>query len=354
MKAAILGPPLSGKSTLFEAVTSSSVREGDPTQEHLGTVRVPDRRLDLLAAMYHPKKITHATLDFVDVPGLSLDTPHGQAELRRHLPTVRQCDLLVLVVRDFANPAVPPYRNRIDRQADLNELRDELIFADLEIVANRIERIEKALSKPTKTHEQEKKELALLTRCREALEESQPLSTVIQTSEQAHMVSSFAFLTEKPAIVVYNVDEDRVSEPIGDPPPHAHAAVALCADIEAEISRLEPDEQSEFLASMGVEQAAADRLIRCAYDAMGLISFLTAGPEEVRAWPIPTGTIAVDAAARIHSDLARGFIRAETVAFDELESAGDMRSAKSAGIVRQEGKQYVVQDGDVMLIKFNV
>jgi hypothetical protein len=354
MKAAIIGLPLSGKSTLFTAVTSVKPPPGDIASVHQALVRVPEPRFDFLVNLYKPKKVTNATLDFMDVPGFSLADAHGQAELKRHLPAVRTCDLLVLVIRDFANPAVPPYRNRVNRQSDLVELREELIFADLETVSNRIDRLEKALTKPSKTHDQEKRELTLLVACREALEGSRPLSTVLSSPDDARLLSSFAFLTEKPAIVVYNVDDNRLGEPIPENPPFVHSAVTLCAEIEAQISELDPADRPVFLSEMGIREPAADRLIQCAYDAMGMISFLTVGPDEVRAWPIHKGTIAVDAAGKIHSDLARGFIRAETVAYSDLFEAGDFKGAKAAGKVRQEGKNYVVADGDVINIKFNV
>jgi GTP-binding protein YchF len=354
MKAALIGLPLSGKTTLFTAVTGLKAGPGDPLQERRAAVAVPDDRLGFLAKLYNPKKVTPATIEFVDFPGFSLADAHGQEELRRHLPAIRQCDMLVLVVRDFHNPAVPPYRNRVDRSADLAELRDELIFADLDTVAKRLEKLEKSLKKPSKTHEQEKRELALLTSCREALEASRPLSTVINHADDARLLASFAFLTEKKAIVVYNVDDTRAAEPEQQAPEHFHSAVALCADLEAQINDLDPADRPAFLAEMGIAEPARNRLIRDCYAAMDHISFLTMGPDEVRAWPIQRGTTAVDAAGKIHSDLARGFIRAETVAYADLVAAGDFKNAKAAGKVRQEGKAYVVQDGDILNIKFNV
>ncbi len=354
MKAAIIGLPLSGKTTLFTSVTGHPPATSDPLQEHQGVVDVPEARLDLLVDLYRPKKVVHATIDFVDYPGFTVQDARGQNELRRHLASVRTADVLVLVVRDFKNASVPAYRERIDPAADLQELSDELIFADLEIVAGRIEKLEKALSKPTKTHDEEKRELALLSQCREALEESKPLATAIHSPEEARMISSFAFLTEKPAVVVFNVDEDRAGQAQVDVPEHAHAAIVLCADIEAQINDLDPDERADFLHELGIETPVRDRLIRTCYEAAGLISFFTAGPTEVHAWSVPRGTVAQDAAGKIHTDLARGFIRAETVAYDDLAAAGDFKSARAAGTVRQEGKSYVVQDGDFITIKFNV
>jgi len=354
MKASIVGLPQSGKSTVFTAATGMAPAVGDTHRERLGMVRVPEPRLELLIRLDRPKKVTEATFEFVDVPGFSLDDPHGRDEFRRHLPAVRQSELLVLVVRDFEDETVPAYRDRVDRQADLTELWDEFLFADLETVSARVEKLEKALTKPTRTHDQEKRELALLTRCRDGLENSEPLSSVISTPEEARQVSSFGFLTEKPLVVVYNVSEDQAAEPAPDPPEHAVAAINLCARSEAEIAQLDPEDRPAFLADLGLEAPACDRLARTCFGALGLVVFLTHGADEVRAWPIPRGSTAVEAAGKIHSDLARGFIRAETVAYADLEAAGDMRAAKAAGKVRQEGKTYVVQDGDILTIRFNV
>ncbi len=354
MKAAIIGLPFSGKSTLFTAATSLKADPGEMPQDRVAVVPVPDRRLDFLAKLHNPKKVTPATIEFVDFPGFSLSDAHGQQELKKYLPKIRLCDLLVLVVRDFQSPSVPAYRDRVDRDADLAELREELIYADLETVTNRIEKLEKALGKPTKTHEQEKRELVLLTACREALEASKPLSTALQSADEARMLSSFGFLTEKPAIVVFNVDEDRATEADIPAPDHVHSAVALCADLEAQIAELDESDRPAFLADIGIETPARDVLIQRCYDAMDHISFLTMGPDECRAWSIRKGTVAVDAAGKIHSDLARGFIRAETVAYHDLVEAGDFKGAKANGKVRQEGKTYVVQDGDILNIKFNV
>lgn len=354
MKAAIIGLPYSGKSTLFAAATSQRPAPGEMPQERIAVVGVPDPRLAFLTQLYSPKKVTEATIEFVDIPGFSLADAQGRQQLRKHLPTLRVCDCFVLVIRDFKNDSVPLYRNRIDRAADLGELWEELIFADLEAVTNRVEKLEKALGKPTKTHEQEKRELAVMKACQDALEGGKPMSSCAHSDEEQRMLASFGFLTEKPAVVVYNVDEGRVGERAVDRPEHFHSAVALCAETEAQIAELEPADRAAFLADLGISVPARDVLIQQCYDAMDMISFLTMGPDEVRAWPIHKGTSAVDAAGKIHSDLARGFIRAETVAYADLLAAGDLKGAKAAGKVRQEGKTYTVQDGDILNIKFNV
>ncbi|MBI4718666.1 MAG: redox-regulated ATPase YchF [Planctomycetes bacterium] len=350
MKAAIIGLPNSGKSTLFSAVTG--VRH-DPylaPEPRQAAVRVPEPRFPYLIKLCQPKKVVEATMEFVDIPGCALDDAKGQEEWRRVLPVVRQADVLVVVVRAFQNAAVPAPRRGIDPAADFAAMWDELIFADLDAVTTRVHRIETALKKPTKTHDLEKRELALLTRCREALESGKPLSAVVVTEEDRRQVSSFAFLTEKTLVCLWNDSEENrhgAQEPAVE---HVAASLRLNAALEADIAALDEAERPAFLAELGFEAPARDRLIQICYTAAGLISFLTMGPDEVRAWTIPRGATAVEAAAKIHTDLARGFIRAETVAYDDLVAHGDMKGARAAGKVRKEGKTYVVADGDILNI----
>lgn len=353
MRIAFIGPLQSGKSTLFRAVTGQPAA-GHHTGEQLAVVKVPDSRLDWLAERYHPKKYTEATIECLDVPGFSQETAASQAEFRKSLPSIRKCDALVAVVRSFENPSVPPYRNRVDARADLDELVSELIFCDLEAVTTRVDRLEKSLKKPTKTHEQEKKEMELMQRLQAALESEKPVATAIHSDEERKLLAGFQFLTELPLIAVINVDESQAAAPAPFGFAPARATLSLCAETEEQIGQLEPADRKVFLEDLGVKESARDRLIRTCYDTVGLISFLTAGEDEVRAWPILKGTMAVDAAGKIHSDLARGFIRAETVGWDDLLVAGDMKAAKAAGKIRLEGKTYVVQDGDVINIRFSV
>ncbi len=350
MKAALIGLPKSGKSTLFSAVTGVRVDPYAPPEAHHAVVRVPDPRLAYLAELCRPKKVSEATIEFVDVPGCSLDDARGQEEWRRLLPVVREADLLVVVVRDFQNQAVPAYRDRIDARADFDAVWQELIFADLYTVTTRLAKLDAALKKPSKTHEAEKRELALLTRCNEALESEAPLSTVITAQEDRRQVSSFAFLTEKPLVGVRNVSDEQASATDTWQIPHVKQVVALSASIEAEIEALEPEDRAAFLADLGLNASARERLIQTCYQACGLISFLTMNPEEVRAWTVPQGTTAVEAAAKVHTDFGRGFIRAETVSYDDLVAHKDMKGARAAGRVRKEGKAYVVADGDILYI----
>ncbi len=354
MKIAFVGPPQSGKSTLFRAVTGQPAGAHPAMGEQLAAVKVPDKRLDVLEKLYKPKKYTEATMDVLDVPGFSHETSAQQNEFRKALPSIRQCDALVAVLRAFDSDSVQPYRNRVDPKADLDELLTELLFCDLETVTTRIEKLEKALTKPTKTHDLEKRELELMNRLRKTLEAEQPITAALESDDERKALASFAFLTELPLIVLINVNESQAAAPPPFSYEHARANIALCADTEEQIAQLEPADRQAFLEDLGVKEPARDRLIQACYDAVGLISFLTCGEDEVRAWSIRRGSDAVEAAGKIHTDIARGFIRAETVAYDDLVAAGDMKSAKFANKVRLESKHYIVQDGDVINFRFNV
>lgn len=354
MKIAFIGPLQSGKSTLFRAVTGQAPSTQHGHGEQMAMVKVPDQRLLWLEQLYKPQKRVEATISCLDVPGFSQETAAQQAEFRKALPEIRQCDALVAVVRAFDNDSVPAYRNRIDAKADLEELTSELTFCDLEAVTTRLEKLEKSLKKPTKTHDKEKHEFELLQRCQQALENETPLTETLRSEDDRRTLASFSFLTQLPLIVVINVNEQQAA---AEPPfahAHAHTTIALCAETEEQIAQLDPADRTAFLADLGVTEPARNKLVRACYDAVGLISFLTVGEDEVRAWPIRRGDDALTAAAKIHSDIARGFIRAETVAYDDLRANGDMKSAKAAGKVRLEGKTYVVQDGDIINFRFNV
>ena len=346
MKAAIIGLPQSGKSTVFSALTGTASDPYAPPEPRLAVVHVPEPRLPYLVNLYQPKKVIETTAEFIDVPGCSLDDSKGQEEWRRVLPVVRQADLLLVVLRDFELSGT----SKPDPKAEFAAMWNELIFADLDTVTTRIERIEAALKKPTKTHDEEKRELALLVRCREALESEAPLSTVLDTEEGKKQLRSFAFLTEKPVVCVRNVADDKVRSEVDLQLDHVEDSVVLCAEIEAEIAQLDPADRPSFLADYGLESPASDRLIKTCYRCGGLICFITVGPDEVRAWEIAAGSTAVEAAGKIHTDLARGFIRAETVAYDDFVANTDMKGAKAAGKVRKEGKTYIVQDGDLLNI----
>lgn len=353
MRVAIVGLPYCGKSTLFTAISGVGRGHLKLNEENLAAVKVPEPRLDWLEAHYKPRKRTEAHLDFVDLPaGAEGESEH--AGLSRHLPSLRLADALVLVLRAFENPSVPVHGGRIDPPRDLNELRQEMLLADLLICDNRVEKLEKSVHKAIKDRDAQKHELALLKRCREALESEKPLREILQPGEEQRMVRSFGFLTQKPMIVAMNVGEEQIARPAPLADSQASAVVGVCAEIEAEIIQMEAGDRPEFMQGYGIQALARDRIIRACFDALGMISFLTAGEEEVRAWAIPKDTTAVEAAGKIHTDLARGFIKAETVRYEDLRAAGSMREAKARNLVRLEPKNYVVQDGDVILFKFNV
>ncbi len=353
MRVAIVGFPLSGKTALFTALSGVPRGHLKLNEENLAAVHVPEPRLELLAQLFHSKKRCEATMDFIDLPG-SAEGDVEHAGLERHVPTLRQVDVLLLIVRAFASEAVPAHRGRVDPQADLEQLRDELLVADLAICGGRVEKLEKALTKPSKERDQQKHELDLLKRCQAALESERPLREVVQPGDEEKLLRSFGFLTQKPVVVVVNVGENHLAQ---EPPfrdPHAAATLAVCAELEAELVQMEAADRPAFMKEYGLGALARDRVVRACCDALDLVFMLTANADEVRAWPLPRGTTAHEAAGRIHTDLARGFIKAETIAYDDLRAAGTIRDAKAAGKVRLEPKGYVVQDGDFVTVKFNV
>ncbi len=352
MKAALLGLMQSGKSTIFSAISGKPVPAMGATAIEEAIVPVPDSRLDWLEKLYKPKKKTLATIDVLDLPGFSFTDEHGRAAARRLIGQIRTADMLVLVVRAFENPTVPAYRNSVDWKRDLAELQTELLLSDLELVTTRVEKLEKQVHKPTKTQAQDKAELALQLKLQEAIESEQPISSVIRTDEERAMIKSLGFLTLKPMAVVINVGEDRVAEVI--PVEGPMQAVTMCAQLEHELAQLDADSRNTFMTDLGIAESAAEKFVGMCYTTLGLISFLTTGPDEVRAWPIKDGTIAVDAAGKIHSDIKRGFIRAETISYHDLKELGDEKAVKAAGKARLEGKEYVVKDGDIINFRFNV
>ncbi len=353
MRVAVVGFPFSGKTSVFTAISGVSADHLKPAEENLAAVQIPEPRLEVLEALFKPKKRSAATMDFIDLPG-SAEGDVEKAGLDKHLPTLRQADALLLVVRAFQSASVPAHQGRVDPQRDLSQLRDEMLLADLAICSARIEKLEKAITKGTQDRDQQKHELELLRRCNDALENETPLSAVVQPGAEEKMLRSFGFLTQKPVSLVINIDEEQIGQ---EPPfrdPHASETLPVCAALEAELMQMDPADRPAFMADYGVETLARDRVVRACSDALSLIFMMTFGPEEVRAWPLVRGTTAIEAAGKVHTDLARGFIKAETVPFDDLQAAGSLRDAKAAGKVRLEPKGYVVQDGDVITIKFNV
>jgi hypothetical protein len=356
MKVALLGLLQSGKSTILASLTGKEVPPPGAATIDEAIVQVPDDRFEWLAEYSKPKKITHATIDCLDVPGFNFVDDHSRAAARRLIGQIRTVELLVLVVRAFDDPAVPPYRNTIDPARDLAQLQTELLLSDLELVTTRIEKLEKQVHKPTKTQAKDKAELAVQKKLQEAIEAEKPISSAIENQAEHAIIKSLGFLTLRPVVVAVNVGEDQLDErfDFSDRLESQTPVITICAKLEHELAELDAESRAEFMADMGIAESAASRFIKSCYSALGLISFLTISSNELQAWPIKKGTTALDAAGKVHSDIKRGFIRAETFGFDELTEHGYEKALKAAGKIRLEGKDYVVQDGDIINFRFNV
>lgn len=356
MKAALIGLLQSGKSTLLAGLCGKAIPAAGAMTIEEAIVPVPDERFDWLAEYSKPKKTTHATIDCLDVPGFNFTDDHGRAAARRLITQIRTVDLLVLVVRAFENPASPPYRTTVNPARDLAELQTELLLADLELVTTRVEKLEKQVHKPTKTQPQDKAELALQKKLQEAIESEKPISSAIETDAERDMIKSLGFLTLRPSAVAVNVGENQVGEKFdfAGRVDSSVPVVSICAKLEYELAQLDAGSRAEFMADLGIAEPAASKFVESCYSAMGLISFLTIGSDELRAWPIKKGTTAHDAAGKVHTDIKRGFIRAETFSFDQIKELGSEKALKAAGKIRLEGKDYIVQDGDIINFRFNV
>ncbi len=356
MKVALVGLTQSGKSTLLAGISGKAVPPVGVVAIDEAIVPVPDERVDWLVTHYNPKKTVLATVDCLDVPGFSFLDDHGRSAAQRLVNQIRTVDMIVLVVRAFEDASVPAYRNSVDPVRDLAELRTELLLSDLELVTTRIERLEKQVHKPTKTQARDKAELALQLKLQDAIESEKPISSAVETEAEKEIIKSLNFLTLKPMAVAINVGEDQLdqtfdfSSVIDDTVP----VVTLSAKLEHELSQLDEEDRAVFMEDLGIESTAAGKFLNSCYKTLGLISFLTVGPDEVRAWTLEKDTIALEAAGKIHSDIKRGFIRAETFSYDDLRELGDEKALKAAGKIRLEGKEYVVQDGDILNFRFNV
>jgi GTP-binding protein YchF len=355
MKAAILGLSGSGKSMLFSAISGRQITAAGAGVIEEAIVPVPDERLDWLTSLYKPKKTVQATIDCLDVPGFDFTAEHGRLVAGRLIDHIRTVDLIVLVVRAFEDLSLPAYRDRIDPVKDVEELKTELLLADLALVATRIEKLEKQLHKPTHTHSQDMAELELQKRLQAAIEAEKPISSAIKTKEELNIIKSLGFLTLKPMVVAVNVAEGQLEKKFDfanlekDVP-----VINVCAKLDFELSQLDAQSRKDFMTELGITEPAAAKFVKACYAALGLISFLTVGSDEVRAWLIKQGTIALDAAGKVHSDIKRGFIKAETFSYEDIKELGNEKALKAAGKIRLEGKEYIVRDGDIIDFKFNV
>jgi GTP-binding protein YchF len=347
MKAGLVGLPGSGKSTLFRAITKSD-GSGDPFR----TVSVPDRRVDALSELFQPKKRTFAKVECHDLGSIGADE---KAEARL-FAQMRELDALALVIRGFTTESFAYARPSVDVAQDLERLHAALQFSDFVQVEGRLEKLEKSVNKPSKTQERDKKELGVLQKLKAVLEKGGKVEDVTLHASEDELIRGFRFLTQKPVLVVLNLPEDGAGEAAlrAKVPATFTRVVAIRGSLEAEISQLDAADASAFMKDYGITEPARDRLIAALYELLGLCSFLTAGEDECRAWTIEKGTSALDAAGAIHSDIQRGFIRAEVVSFDDLVAAGGLKEAKAANRMRLEGKEYTVEDGDVINFRFSV
>jgi GTP-binding protein YchF len=337
MRAGLVGFAGSGKSTLFQLLTGATPDPGKIHSGQVGVATLSDPRLDFLAAMHKPKKVTPATVELLDTPGLVPGT-HGDNPQR--LALIREGDALLVVLGSYAGG---------DPAADLAAFREELLFADLSVVTNRVERLEASIKKPRPDREQLQKELELVKRLMAVLEQGGTVASLGLSDEEKKPLRSFGLLTDKPQVVLLNtVQGQAIPAPLRELAPDA---LAIDAKLELELGELDPEERDAFMAEMQIHELGRDRIIRRAYDAVGIITFFTAGDPEVRGWNLERGASAVEAAGKIHTDLAKGFIRAEVTAYDDLAKAGSMKEAKARNLQRLEGKDYVVKDGDVIYFR---